>query len=644
MCGIFGYAAVDAAGIDVGVLGVANAAMRHRGPDGEGQWHDAHCGLGHRRLSIIDLEGGAQPMSYGGGRYWITYNGEIYNYRQLRAELATYGHQFCTTSDTEVILAAFVQWGADAAAARLRGIFAYAIWDRDDRSLVLARDHVGVKPLLYSCQGDAIVFASELKPMLATGLVPADVEPFALSDYLALGYSLGAKTMIRNVKRVEPGCVVLWRRGAITGRRFWDLASAARDQREHGSADHDTEEYRSRLQDAVTTQMVSDVPVGAFLSGGLDSSSVVYHMRSATAHPLQTFSMGFEESSYSELRYAQQAASALGTDHHGELVGDDLASSMPNLVRAFDEPLGDTSIVPTYFVSRLASQHVKVVLSGDGADETLAGYDTYAADALQRAYRRVPTWLHDGVMLPLSRLIPDSRRKVSVNYKAKQFIAQAHGDWRRAHYGWRLLFDDAHRRALLGDASVGHDPFVEYHSYFDEVAGAGELNQALYVDIKTWLANDILVKVDRASMSVGLEARVPFLDPSLVEYSMRLPSSLKMSGLERKVVLRRAMKGRLPDGILHRKKSGFNAPVSDWLRTSLRPLVEDLMTGSKLVDVRHPSVRAMWSDHVNGRADHGFRLWALASLLMWEREVLGGVTAAAPSARRACDNSLTDGS
>ena len=621
MCGIVGYATTGPMQNGGEWLGAACDAMRHRGPDARGVWHDEHCGLGHRRLSIIDLAGGAQPMSYADGRYWIVFNGEIYNYRDLRSTLSHLGHRFRTSSDTEVILAAYAEWGLETP-SRLRGIFAFALWDRHARSLLLARDHLGVKPLVYAVQPHALVFSSELKGILAA-TSSRTLEPTAISDYLALGYVMGTKTIVRGIERLAPGALLVWQDGRTTVRRYWDLAAAARAS---GSAELSDDEYTrgylERLDDAVTAQMVSDVPVGAFLSGGLDSSSIALLMRQKT-HRLQTFSMGFVEPSFSELEYAAQVATVLETEHHTQVISEDLATSLPGLVRVFDEPLGDTSIVPTYLVSRLASRHVKVVLSGDGADETLAGYDTYAADALQRWYRRVPDGAHDHVIRPLAQLIPDSRRKVSLNYKVKQFVAHAHEDWRRAHYGWRLLFPDHLRDALLGGATPGHDPFMEYRSYFDEVINADELNQALYVDIKTWLANDILVKVDRASMSVGLEARVPFLDPQLVEYSMRLPARLKMSGLTRKVVLRRAMRGRLPKAVLRRQKRGFNAPVSDWMRGTLRPIVEDLFSAaSTVVDVRRPELQRLWRDHLSGRADYGFPLWALVSLLLWERGVL----------------------
>ncbi len=620
MCGIVGYVGPEpTADLDTEFLRRACRAMRHRGPDGEGVWSGDTVGLGHRRLSIIDLEGGAQPMSYAGGRYWITFNGEIYNYRELRAELATLGHTFRTTSDTEVILAAYAQWGMEAP-EHLRGIFALAIWDAGERRLFLARDHLGVKPLLYYWDGRVLVFSSELKAILATDAVPRDPDQEGLADYLTLGYTLGPRTVVRRIRKLPPGSSLDWHDGRVSVRTFWDLAAVALSPpRERASAD----EYAECFGRAVAAQMVSDVPVGAFLSGGIDSSSVVYQMRAHTPHRLKTFSMGFAEPSYSELDYADQVATALRTDHHAEVVHPDLEATLPHLIRAFDEPLGDTSIVPTYFVSRLARRHVKVVLSGDGADESLAGYETYVADVLHQLYHRVPRLLHERVFLPLSRRIPATGRKVGLDYKVRQFVAHAHGGLERAHFGWRVLFDPAESRALLGDAADGYDPFTVYRSHFERVQMAPTLNRCLYVDMSTWLVDDILTKVDRASMAVGLEARVPFLDVGLVEYTMRLPPKMKMDGLRRKVVLKEAMRGKLPEAVLRRRKSGFNAPVSGWLRGSLRPMVEELFAQpSALVDVRHPLLQSTWRAHLSGREDFGFRLWSLVTLLIWEREVL----------------------
>jgi asparagine synthase (glutamine-hydrolysing) len=581
-------------------------------------------GLGHRRLSIIDLGGGAQPMSYMDGRYWITHNGEIYNYRELRHDLAARGHRFRTTSDTEVVLAAVAEWGAQAPKA-FRGIFAFAVWDTKERRLFLARDHVGVKPLLYYHRPDGcLIFASELKAILRATCVPREVQPEGLADYLALGYVLGARTILRGVSRLPPGSSLLWEDGRIRAERFWDPAPVPADgSRRARPEGEQVEEYSALLAQAVSRQMVSDVPVGAFLSGGIDSSTIVYHMRAHSKHRIGTFSMGFVEPSYSELDHARRVAATLGTEHRTEVVEADVAATLPALARQLDEPLGDTSTIPTYFLSRLARQHVKVVLTGDGADETLAGYDTYVADRLQRLYRRVPAALHHRLLLPMSRWIRISRRKVGLGYKIRQFVAHAGRAPEEAHYGWRLLFEPTDRAVLLGHSADGYDPFATYREYYDRAAAANPLDRALYVDLNTWLASDILTKVDRASMAVGLEARVPFLDVDLVEFTMRLPAPLKMRGLRRKVVLKRAMAGKLPSFVLKRRKSGFNAPVSDWLRGGLRDMTDDLLAGSSaLVDLRHPVVTALWGAHRSGVADHGFRLWSLLSLLLWEREVL----------------------
>jgi asparagine synthase (glutamine-hydrolysing) len=372
--------------------------------------------------------------------------------------------------------------------------------------------------------------------------------------------------------------------------------------------------------------MVADVPVGAFLSGGLDSSTIVERMRWHTQQRLLTFSMGFAESSYSELHYAERVAQALRTEHRQQLASGDIAAELPGLIRAFDEPLGDTSIIPTFQVARLARSEVKVVLSGDGADEILAGYATYTADALQRHYRRLPEWFHRHLAMPLARRIPITRRKVGAGYKIRQFIAHAYGSPERAHYGWRLLFDRPAQLDLLGLGAEAYDPFDAYAAFFDEVVGAQPLNSALYVDIQTFLANDILTKVDRASMAVGLEARVPFLDSQLVEFALRLPPALKMRRGRGKVILRHAMRHQLPATVLRRAKSGFNSPVGDWLRTTLRPLIVDALgSHSTLIDTRHPTIQDLWRGHVEGRTEGGFRLWALLALLLWERHVLKAV-------------------
>jgi asparagine synthase (glutamine-hydrolysing) len=622
MCGIAGYATSSGDnGLDESFLRRTCETLRHRGPDGDGVWLAAGVGLAHRRLAIIDLASGAQPMSYL-GRYHITFNGEIYNYRELRQRLAGKGHRFQTSSDTEVILAAFAEWDEDAP-MQLRGIFAFAIWDAERRRLFLARDQLGVKPLLYSADPSAIVFASELKAILEAPSIPRDIDREGLADYLALGYAIGEKTILRGIRRLRAGSTLTWDAGHTRLQRYFDLAPEVLGPSDTRSDAKLIEEFDGRLEEAVRLQLVSDVRVGAFLSGGLDSSAIVEHMRRRTSQAPLTFSMGFAESNFSELGYAQEVARFLRTDHRQELAKGDIAAELPTLVRAFDEPLGDSSTIPTFQVSRLARSQVKVVLSGDGADEIFAGYTTYTADALQRYYRALPEWLHRGIALPLSRSLPPSRRKVGLDYKLRQFVAHAHGSPERAHFGWRLLFDQPARLALLDESAGGYDPFDAYQTFYDEVRGAEPLNRSLYVDIQTWLVNDILPKVDRASMAVGLEARVPYLDHELVGFAMRLPRRLKMHGLRRKVVLRLAMRGRLPESVLRRRKSGFNSPVSDWLRGPLRPVMEDALgRPSTLVHAAHPTLQGLWRAHLGKRVDAGFPLWTLLTLLLWERHVL----------------------
>jgi len=634
MCGIFGLVTVAGHRDDMEItLRRAARSMAHRGPDGEGIWWDDKAGLAHRRLSIIDVEGGRQPMAFLGDRFHICFNGEIYNFRDLRRELEALGHHFRTRSDTEVILAAYAQWGREAP-SRLRGIFAFGIWDGEERRLFLARDHFGVKPLLFASGEGWIAFSSELKALLGVAGVSTRVSREGAWEYLAAGYVLGSRTIVADVEKVPAGSWLEWRDGNLTTGEYWDPAEALDEG--HGSEASEqalVDEYDEKLRRAVESQLIADVPVGAFLSGGLDSSSVVYHVRRLIGPSVKTFSMGFEEASYNELRYARRAADWLGTDHRSRIAGRGIEDYLHSLASLFDEPLGDTSLVPTHLVATLAREDVKVVLSGDGADECLAGYDTYIADRLQRLYSRLPAFLHDHVLGPVSLLIPPSRRKVSLNYKLRQFVSQARKPFAEAHFGWRGLFDEEQCRRLLHSDLPCNPGLDAVQRHFARVAKHHWLVQCLYVDVKTWLADDILTKVDRATMAVGLEARVPFLDLDLYEFTARLPTGLKLRGLTRKAVLRRAMQGRLPKEILLRRKSGFNSPVSDWLRGPLRAMGEELFKcQSSDLDLDRPLIRKLWSDHLSGAGDHGFKLWALLMLLLWEREVLHRVAIDAHSA------------
>jgi asparagine synthase (glutamine-hydrolysing) len=623
MCGIAGEAAYKGGGLTAGWLEKACEIMAHRGPDGTGTYtDDRHIALGHRRLAIIDLAGGHQPMSYADGRYWITYNGEVYNFRELRSQLQAQGFHFHTKSDTEVILAGYVAWGVHVV-ERLNGIFAFGLWDADEKRLLLARDHLGVKPLLYHEDRAGVRFSSELKALLAHPQVKKEIDPQGLQDYLRLGYVLAPRTIITNVRKLPPGHILIAEMGEVRQVQYWDLASFVVGQAPK-QADTTPDSFRAKLNESVTRQLISDVPLGAFLSGGIDSSSVAYFANESTAHALETFSIGFDETSYSELSYARQAAQHIETKHYDQVVGPLSLEELESLVWLYDEPLGDTSIIPTFFVSKLAREHVTVVLSGDGGDELLAGYDTYLADHFQRIYTRIPAFAHHHLVRPVAALIPSSYRKVSLDFRIKQFISKAYTPPEQAHFGWREMFTDGEIRQIAGLPSNGYSPFDTYAQHYRAVAEAHPLNRALYVDIKTWLTDDILVKVDRASMACRLEARVPLLDPRFVEYAFSLPPNLKMRGLKQKYILKRAMQNRLPDAIINRQKKGFNAPISIWMRDHYRDELNELFHSmySSIVDLQSPAIQSIWHQHRDREEDHGFKLWTLLSLVLWEKSVL----------------------
>ena len=625
MCGIIGEVFFKGNGGNTEWVRQGCQIMAHRGPDGDGLYHDSEGGvvLGHRRLSIIDLAGGAQPMSYADGRYWITFNGEIYNYRELKAELSALGCSFASSSDTEVIMAAYATWGIDSF-CRMDGIFAFAIWDRATRMLVIARDHLGVKPLLYHADANGVRFASELKTLVKHPQVQPTIDPCALQDYLSLGYVLSPRTLIQGVSKLPAGNCLIVCDGRVEQRSFWNLADFAQQRSTQNRSEADYfDQFDAFLGAAVQAQMVSDVPLGAFLSGGIDSSSIVYYARQ---NGFKTFSIGFNEPSYSELDFAQQAAQHLGSDHSQQIVAPPSLDDLSQLAWYYDEPIGDTSVVPTYFVSKLARQHVTVSLSGDGGDELLAGYDTYIADRFQTIYSRIPRWLHQGIVQPAANMIPSSYRKVSTDFKIKQFVAHAYDTPEAAHYGWRGMFNPEERKMLgmsQSQSQTTYSPFETYQAHYRDVPDATPLNRSLYVDIKTWLVDDILTKVDRASMACSLESRVPFLSPRFVEFAMTLPANLKLRGMKRKYILKQTMKDRLPQTLIDRKKRGFNSPVGPWLRDVLRPEIDSLFRArsSTIIDLGSPALQAMWQDHCSGRVDHGYKLWTLLNLVLWEQRV-----------------------
>jgi len=624
MCGIVGIA--DFSGLsraDNAFLNNATQLMSHRGPDGQGVWIENRVGFGHRRLSIIDLAGGAQPMHDATDRYTITFNGEIYNYKDLRRFLESKQYVFQTASDTEVILNAYAYWGT-ACVEHLNGIFAFGLWDAHKHTLFLARDHLGVKPLLYYINGERLIFASELKAILRHPAIRAEIDLAALSDYLSIGYVLAPKTIIRNIRKLSPATWLTWENGCIRLRRYWDLASIANQgPRQFASEEKAIEELQAELERAVRMQLVSDVPLGAFLSGGIDSSTVVQKMVSSIPDRVQTFSIGFKEKSYSELPYARLAADYLGTQHFEQVIFSNYETLLSRLAWYYDEPFSDTSAIPTYALCQLARQYVKVALSGDGGDECFAGYETYLADKIQSVYRRVPYLIHRFLILPFVTWLPSTHHKVSWDYKMKQFVSYARSTPEQSHYSWRLLLSEAEKRMLWGDDIQrqlgGYTPFEVFRDYYHEVSNASALNRSLYVDTKTWLADAMLVKVDRASMANGLEVRVPLLDYKLVEFAMSLPEQFKLHGFQTKVLLKRAMEPFLPKAIVYRSKRGFNAPVAQWVKRFSARILEHQYEVL-------PGLAGMWTQlteqHIARRADNGFKLWTLLMWSLWYQSIL----------------------
>lgn len=626
MCGIAGLLTWDTAA-DVSIVRAMTERLVHRGPDAGGVAELGPLALGHRRLSVIDCsESNNQPLFDETGRLAIVFNGEIYNFRELRRELGRSGVRFRTQGDTEVILEAYKAWG-EACLERFNGMFAFALWDGPRRRLFVARDRVGEKPFFY-CElpGGGLLFASEPRALRAHPSAVGEVDPLGLAHYLVLNYTLGGHTLRRGLKRLPPGHFMVCEEGRpLTPRSYWDLAAAYRAKRRFASEAEAAEELLAMVDDAVRLRLVSDVPLGAFLSGGVDSSAVASAMAKALPPgQVHTFSMGFGVPSFDEVDSARAVAAHLGLDHKDRIVAPEPGQTVAATVWAADEPLADTSAIPMYHLAAFARELVTVSLSGDGADELFAGYETYTADRLHRALSWVPGGLKRAAYRTADALLPVSFSKVSLDYKVRHFLAELHLDLPRAHASWRNVLSLAARREMMQPdwqevlRGAESDPFAQFEPHFAAVAGCHPVDQAGYVDIKTWLADDILVKVDRSTMAHSLEARAPLLDHRLIEFAAALPADWKLKGLKKKYLLRRSLRGRLPDWVLERRKQGFNAPVSQWLTGPLRELAEEALASPRLHHWIRPAViDTLWREHGAGRRDHGLTLFGLVTLALW---------------------------
>jgi len=590
-----------------------SATLVHRGPDSSGEFADGTAALAARRLSIIDLETGDQPIANEDGTLHVIQNGEIYNYRELRRELERAGHRFRTHGDTEVLLHLYEQHGTRFA-ERLRGMFAVAIWDAPRRRLVLARDRFGIKPLYYRESSGELAFASELR-----ALPRGEIDLDALEAFLAFNSIPGPLTIFRETRKLPPGHILVWDDARVHVERF---ARPAPGEVRHDDEAELLEELRSRLRDSVRAHLVSDVPVGVMLSGGVDSALLAALAAEESPEPLRTFSIGFEERSFDELADARRVAERYGTRHRELVLRPDAALLLPALAAAFDEPFGDSSALPTYLVSRLAAEDVKVALSGEGGDELFGGYYTYAADLLAE---RVGGFAR--VARPLVERLPTSAAKASFDYRAKRFVRAAHLAPLERHHAWKEIFS-ADVRAGLTRRTSSFDPVDLLRARYAETAGADELGRLQDVDLGVYLVDDLLVKTDRASMAHSLEARVPYLDTVVTNFALALPPRHKVRGLAKKVLLRKAAAPLLPREIVQGKKRGFSIPAAAWLRGELEPFARATLAPQTLERqgfFRAEPVHRLLDAHVAGREDLSRQLWGLLAFTLWyERHAEGG--------------------
>jgi asparagine synthase (glutamine-hydrolysing) len=630
MCGIAGFVNVDEAkAVDVALLHHMTRTLVHRGPDEEGYFTDGPVGLGMRRLRIIDLDGGKQPIANEDGTVWVVFNGEIYNFPELRRALESRGHQLRTNSDTEVIVHLYEEQGAECVQA-LRGMFAFALWDANKRTLVLARDRFGKKPLYYAQTRNGFWFGSELKAVLCAPDLPRDLDVSAVDDYLALGYIPAPQSIFRAVRKLPPACVLELQDGQARVRRYWRLSWNAQTQLTEQQA---LEGLRAQLDEAVRCRLIADVPFGAFLSGGVDSTAVVWLMSQQVREPVQTFAMGFSQHGFNELPFAREVGQAFQTTHREEIVEPDALALLPELVHAFDEPFGDSSAIPTYLVSRLARRHVTMALSGDGGDELFAGYERYHRYVLMsrihaallngmgaRALAAVLGWV--GASSPRLQRYAAALRRIAL--PPLERYAQLVG----------LYAPDLRRELCLFRQFTPRETPAALAAAWREALSFDPLRRLQAVDTETYLPDDVLVKVDRSSMANSLESRAPLLDHHLWEFVAALPTALKFAHGESKYLLRRLLRGNVPSTVLDRPKQGFAIPLSHWFRSGWQEIARPLLLDGGLEDYfDRRCVERMLSEHAAGLIDHGEHLWLLFMFSAWRDHYTSAARPAyAPSA------------
>jgi asparagine synthase (glutamine-hydrolysing) len=634
MCGICGrFEFSRPRAVDVDVLEQMNATLFHRGPDGGGFHLNGPVGLAARRLAIIDLAHGDQPMLAADGDVCVVQNGEILNHLELRAELERSGTRFQTRCDTEVLLHLYLRDGPEFV-SQLRGMFAVALWDRRQQRLLLARDRFGIKPLYYELGDEHLSFASELKALLRQPSFSRQVDSQALHAFLAFNSIPAPLSIFQDARKLPPGHLLLCDASGVALSRYARPAPAPVGQLRRESAEDLTVELRERLEDSVRAHLLADVPVGILLSGGVDSSVLAALAARVSPHRVSTFSIGFRERSFNELDLARRVAARYDTDHHELVVAPHVAELLPKLVSAFDEPFADSSSIPTYLVSELAAQHVKVVLSGEGGDELFGGYETYTADQLALRIGGAAARL-----APLVERLPSSSGRVSLDYRAKRFVRASALPPLERHHGWREIFSAAQRNRLLVPAwrEAPGDPLDPWRERFAETAQAPLLARLQDVDLGIYLADDLLVKTDRMSMAHSLEARVPYLDPVVAELALALPTPQKVRGFSKKRLLRRTAAELIPASITRARKRGFSIPAAAWLRGELEPLAREILDPERIRGQGYfePAVvTGVLDEHVARRQDHSRQLWGLISFSLWAEQISRRDTAPAALAQR----------
>jgi asparagine synthase (glutamine-hydrolysing) len=637
MCGIAGAVWDDAdKAVERATLQRMIDVLRHRGPDGEGVYlaegrvqpgsdFAPSVALGHRRLAIIDVACGQQPLQNEDGSMWIVFNGEIYNFRDLRHRLEGAGHQFRTNSDTETLVHLYEEEGPEFA-AHLNGMFALALWDAKRQQLVLARDRLGKKPLVYRHEPGRLLFASELKSLLEVPGVPREIDPQALDEYLTYQYVPHPHTILRGIAKLPPGHVAVYREGRLDVRPFWQPDFNLEEAR---PAAEYAKELRTLLTSAVELRLQSEVPLGAFLSGGIDSTIIVGLMSQLSAEPVRTFSIGFPVKDFDETSYAREAAKRFGTIHEEFQVRPDAMEILPRLVWHYDEPFADSSAVPTWYVSQMTRQRVTVALTGDGGDELFAGYPRYLAVWLAEGFDRLPRLARRVLAGGFWQHFPSSRRQKSMGRKFKRFAEMLGQSPARRYLGWIAIFNEARRAALYSDDFLARLPDQDPLNFLTAALARSNRRDALtafsLADLVTYLPCDLMTKVDIASMAHGLECRQPFLDYRVVELAARMPGRLKFRRGHGKRILRETFADLLPRSIQRRRKMGFGVPLDHWFRHELRDFTREILLDKKTLDrglFRPEAVLQLWGEHQESRFNHGYRLWSLLILELWQREWL----------------------